>query len=251
MESQAAQDLLARLQRDHRVRDTRDGLLRSSFIRTINYHSTAAPDRALFEKQLAYLSQNFVSVSVDDVDRFLETGAWHKEKPGLILAIFEGFRNHYDVFYPLLEKYGITGWFHIPAFFPDVPAADQVQFSREHRLHITHPEEYSDQRYAMNWDEIREISQHHILCCHSGSHFQIKLDTPDGDMQREIVEAKQHIEAKTGRECPVFCWLFGEEYAYNPRAAAFIQRAGYRYVVGNLKMERVGKPAGGGEHDRT
>jgi peptidoglycan/xylan/chitin deacetylase (PgdA/CDA1 family) len=242
MDAQAAQQILARLQQDHRVRDTRAGLLRNSFIRTINYHSTAAMDRGLFEKQLAHLSRYYSPVNVDDVDRFLETGAWHKDKPGVILAIFEGFRNHYDVIYPLLEKYGMTGWFHFPAFFPDVPAADQLQYSRDHRLHITHPEEYSDQRYAMTWEEITEIGRHHVLCCHSGSHFQIKLDTPDVEMQREIVEAKARIEGQTGSECPVFCWLLGEEYSYNPRAAAFIQQAGYRYVVGNLKMERVSNP---------
>jgi hypothetical protein len=79
-----------------------------------------------------------------------------------------------------------------------------------------------------------------VLCCHSGTHFQICLDTPEEVMRYEIVDARRHLQARAGAECPVFCWLYGEEYSYNPRAAVYIQEAGYRYVIGNLKMERVG-----------
>ena len=243
MNQQPFDQAVGQLLQDHRVGDTRSGLLRGSFLRTVNFHSTAIANKERFEQQLAFFSRHFCPVNVDDIDRFLDTGRWHKEKPGLILAIFEGFRNHYDVMFPLLEKYGLTGWFHIPAFFPDVPIPDQHTFADEHQLHITHAEDYPDGRYAMNWDEIREISKKHVLCCHSGTHFRIQLDTPEADMQREIVDARHHLESKTGQECTVFCWLYGEEYSYNPRAASFIQAANYRYVIGNLKMERVGKKA--------
>jgi peptidoglycan/xylan/chitin deacetylase (PgdA/CDA1 family) len=243
MDTQTFENALAHLQQDHRVADTHDGLIRSSFIRTVNYHSTAAINLENFEQQLRFFSRFYAPVTVTDIDQFLETGRWHKTKPGLILAIFEGFRNHYDVIYPLLEKYSLIGWFHIPAFFPDVPVPEQKHFADEHQLHITHAEEYPDGRFAMNWDEIREISQKHVLCCHSGTHFRIQLDTPEADMRREIVESRAHLEAMTGQECTIFCWLYGEEYSYNPRAAAYIQEAGYRYVIGNLKMERVGKKA--------
>jgi peptidoglycan/xylan/chitin deacetylase (PgdA/CDA1 family) len=240
MDDKTFDQALARLMQDQRVADTNDGLLRRSFIRTVNYHSTAAVNRDVYEKQLAFFARHYTSVTVEDVDRYLETGHWHKDKPGLILAIFEGFRNHYDVMFPLLEKYGLTGWFHIPAFFPDVPMPEQHSFANAHQLHITHDEEYPDGRFAMNWDEIRAISKNHVLCCHSGTHFRIMLDTAEDDMHREIVESRHHIENMTGKECTVFCWLYGEEYSYNPRAAVFIQEAGYKFVIGNLKMERVG-----------
>jgi peptidoglycan/xylan/chitin deacetylase (PgdA/CDA1 family) len=241
MNTQTFEHALARLQQDHRVADTNNGLLRNSFIRTVNFHSTAAVNLERYEKQLAFFSHHYSSVTVDDIDRYLESGHWHKDKPGLILSIFEGFRNHYDVIFPLLEKYNLTGWFHIPAFFPDVSVAEQHSFADANQLHITHADDYPDGRFAMNWDEIRAISRKHVLCCHSGTHFRIQLDTPEEDMRREIVESRRHLEKMTGQECTVFCWLYGEEYSYNPRAAVYIQEAGYRYVIGNLKMERVGK----------
>jgi peptidoglycan/xylan/chitin deacetylase (PgdA/CDA1 family) len=244
MDQETFTEIMTRFLQDQRVSDVYAGLLRGSFIRTVNYHSTASINRARFEKQLQFFSQQFTSVTVADIDQFLDSGRWHKPRSGLILAFFEGFRNHYDVIYPLLEKYGLTGWFHIPAFFPDVPIPDQRRFADAHQLHITHAEEYPDGRFAMNWEEIREISQKHVICCHSGTHFRIQLDTSDEDMRREIVEARHHLQAMTGKECAVFCWLYGEEYSYNPRAAVYIQEAGYRYVIGNLKIERVAKSLG-------
>jgi len=241
MDEQTFQNAVQNLQADHRVADTNSGILRGSFIRTVNFHSTPAVHRDRYEKQLAFFSHYYSPVTVADIDQYLDTGRWHKDKPGLILAIFEGFRNHFDVIYPLLEKYNLTGWFHIPAFFPDVPVPEQHTFADANQLHITHEEEYPDGRFAMNWDEIRDVSKNHVLCCHSGTHFRIQLDTPEEDMRREIVDSRRHLEKMTGQECTVFCWLYGEEYSYNPRAAVFIQEAGYRYVIGNLKMERVAK----------
>lgn len=231
--------LLYKMLSDHRVRDTRKGLQQNRFVKSINFHSTAQADLAKYESQLKYFSEYFTSINSDNIDEFLDTGFWTGEKPGLILAFFEGFRNQYDVILPLLQKYNLTGWFHIPAYFPDVPVAEQIQFSHDHNLDLTHLEEYPDGRIAMNWDEIRQIARDHVICCHSGTHFQIKLDTPDEVMRYEIVQARKHLQENSGHECPLFCWLYGEEYSYNPRAAVYIQEAGYRFVIGNLKMERV------------
>lgn len=230
---------LAAVKQDHRLKDIQRGLLNNNFIRTINYHNTHISDKARFEKEIAWFSKHFSAVNLEDINRFLDTGKWHKDKPGLILAIFEGFRHHYDVMHPLLEKYGMTGWYHIPPFFLDVPVEQQLEFAEAHELHISKPEEYADGRHALTWDEVREIAKNHVMCCHSGTHYEIKLDTSDEDMEREIVQSKKRFEDMAGVPVDVFCWLYGEEYSFNPKAAVHIQNAGYHYVVGNLKIERV------------
>ena len=240
MERQTYEQALRALLETQKVQDVRDGLLRGSFVRAVNFHATLAGDRSKFERQLESYARIFSNVTVEDLDLFLDTGIWHKEKPGLIPAVFEGFRDQYDVMVPLLEAYGLIGWFHIPSFYPDVPVAEQASYGDAHQLHA-HPGEYADGRCAMNWDEIRYIARRHVLCCHSGSHFQIHPDTSDEDMEREIVQAKIHLERMAEAPCRVYCWLYGEEFAYNPRAAEYIRKAGFRYVVGNLKIERVAR----------
>ena len=59
-------------------------------------------------------------------------------------------------------------------------------------------------------------------------------------MYREIVVAKRRLEEKIGRPVDVFCWLYGEEYAFNVNAQKYLKEAGYRYVVSNLKLEKIG-----------
>lgn len=225
--------------RDKRTFEMLRYLINNSYIRVVNYHNTNPSNAERYDAEIKYYKEHFTPVRMKDLDTFFETGKWPYEKPGLIPAIFEGFRNHYDVMLPILDKYEFTGWFYLPSFFMDVPVEEQVEFSEKHELDTTDRSMYPDGRIAMNWDEVRDIASRHEICCHSGTHFEITKETPDEDMQREIVEAKKHLEEKIGREVQVFCWLYGEEYNYNTRAHKYLKEAGYKYVLSNLKLEKI------------
>jgi len=234
-----AGEFLKLVSKDSRTLEMFRYLVNGSYIRVVNYHNTNPEDLARFEAEIKYYSEHFVPVSLKDMDTFFETKKWPYDKPGLIPAIFEGFRNHYDIILPVLEKYHFKAWFYLPSFFMDIPVEEQIPFSDAHELTVTNQGMYPDGRVAMNWDEIREIAKNHEICCHTGSHFQITKETPDEDMHREIVEAKRYLEKQIGREVEVFCWLYGEEYDYNQRAHKHLKEAGYKYVVSNLKMEKI------------
>ena len=88
-----------------------------AYIRVLNYHSALRCDAARLEAQLAALAQRYASVTLEDLDRFFETGRWHKERPGLIPAVFEGFRDGFDILAPLLERYGFGAGFISSAIF--------------------------------------------------------------------------------------------------------------------------------------
>lgn len=214
-------------------------LINNAYIRVINYHNTNARDAKRLEHEIQYFSEHFVPVRVSDLDTFFETRKWPYDKPGLIPAVFEGYRSHYDIMKPILDKYHFTGWFYIPGFFPDVAREDQLGFCKNHHLRTTGQYMYEDGRIALNWDEIRELSQNHEICCHTGSHFEITKKTSDEDMHREIVEAKRRMESKIQKPVDVFCWLAGEEYNYNIRAHKHLEEAGYKYVLSNLKIEKI------------
>jgi len=214
-------------------------LINNSYIRVVNYHNTNDVNSGRFEDEMKYFSKHFVPVAMKDINVFFETHKWPYEKPGLIPAIFEGYRSHYDVMRPILDKYNFVGWFYIPSFFVDVKPIEQLEFCHTHRLRTTGEYMYPDGRIAMSWDEIKELSKRHEICCHTGSHFEITKDTTDEDMHREIVESKRLLEKHIGKPVDVFCWLAGEEYNYNIRAHKHLEEAGYKYVLSNLKLEKV------------
>ena len=80
-------------------------------IRALNFHNASKAKADEYDRQLAHYSQFFTSVNEEELDEYLKTGKWTKPKPGLIVSVYEGYRNGYDVLAPLLEKHGFIGWF--------------------------------------------------------------------------------------------------------------------------------------------
>ncbi|MEA5014833.1 MAG: polysaccharide deacetylase family protein [Candidatus Limiplasma sp.] len=214
-------------------------LASGGYVRVVNYHNTKFRDAARFEAEIAYFAEHFAPVRIADVDEWFETRRWPKEKPGLIPAIYEGYRNHHDVILPILEKYGFTGWFYVPSFFLDVPVKEQADFCKGHRLRSTAEDEYPDGRYAFTWDELRRVAQNHEVCCHTGTHFNLDEDSTPEEIQREIVASKRRLEEELQKPIDVFCWLGGKEYAEYPKSHPYLEEAGYRYLVGNLKIQKL------------
>jgi hypothetical protein len=233
------QRLAKTLCRDRRTLEMFRFLVNNAFIRTVNYHTTDRRDAVRIESQVRYFAERFAPVSLTDIDEFFETGTWRKEKPGLICCVYEGYRGQYEVLAPLLDKYGFRGWFFIPAFFPDVPPSEQLAYSGENDLETPDSVYYPDGRIAMSRDEIADLAGRHEICCHTGNHVRITKDTSGPDMAREIVNAKHALEGMIDRPADVFCWLYGEAYDHNAEAHPYFQEAGYRYVMSNLKLEKI------------
>ncbi|MBD5460457.1 MAG: polysaccharide deacetylase family protein [Lachnospiraceae bacterium] len=224
---------------DKRTLEMFRNMVNYAYIRIVNYHSTESGDRERFEKEIAYFSRHFSPVTPRDLDFFFQEKKWPKEKPGLILGIYDGYRNQYDVLWPILEKYQMTGWYFIPADFPDVPAKQQQRYAESHGLSAQNVRDYPDGRISLSWEEIGRIAQNHVICCHTGSHFHLGRETADERLYQETVLAGHRLEQHIGRPVEVFSWRGGEEYAYNLKAHKFLEMGKYKYIVSDLKLEKI------------
>lgn len=61
-------------------------LSRGPLLRVVNFHLTPAWRRDQYDRQFALYAKFFAPVTEDDLDAFLASGRWHKEKPGLLPA---------------------------------------------------------------------------------------------------------------------------------------------------------------------
>jgi len=220
------------------VRSLQRGFLKGSYIHVINYHSTPRFRLESYERQLAFYQQHFSAVGEADLDCFFDTGEWFKDKPGLILNFFEGYRNNYEFIAPLAEKYGFVGWFYIPTGFLSSPVADQHAFASTHKLEIL-TNDYSDERIAMTWDELRELDKKHVVASHTQTHERLSRESSDEALQREIISSKHDLEGQLGHEVSTFCWLYGSEVGVNPRADRYLHQAGYKYLLSNFKIQKL------------
>jgi peptidoglycan/xylan/chitin deacetylase (PgdA/CDA1 family) len=195
-----------------------------SHIRVVNYHGTPESEAGNFEQHLKWYKKWYDDVSFDDLNQFLETGKWLKSKPGIILSFDDGKRNNYDIGRPLLEKYGLTGWFFIPTDWVNASVTDQ---RIEHAIDLKLLAEYPSDRIIVNEPELISLQKKHVIGCHTKSHHRMKEDDNFETLTEEIQLSKSILEKYTGKEIKIFCWVGGEEINYTNNAARLIEKSGY------------------------
>lgn len=214
-------------------------------LKTVNMHNTPPYLADRLEEQLAFYSKKYCPFTMEDLHAYSLSGKWEKPRPGIVLALFEGYRNNFDIYYPLLEKYHMTGWFFIISDFMDVPKEQQREYALGHDIDPCERNSYGfgypgEDRIAMNWEEIRELSQKHEIICHTASHLSMAESNTDEFLHREIVDSKHNIERHIGREVEMFCSLWGYGYGHSEKLAKHIREAGYKYVWGGYgAVERI------------
>ena len=220
-----------------RATELEDVFATHPLIRAVNFHSTARVNANHYEKQLAQYQRSFTSVNQDELDEYLMTGRWHKSKPGLIVSVFEGYRNSYDVLLPLLEKYGFIGWFWMITSFINAPIPEQLTYAEHHDIDmLTH--EYPDGRYALTWDELRQIDRKHVIASHTRSHTLLSQLPPDVQRQ-EVVGSQEDFKKNLGHPVRGFVSLTGPAYGETPAIDKLINEAGYDFVLSNFRIQRI------------
>jgi len=218
-------------------------------IRAVNFHNTAKSQADRFDQQLAQYGRYFSSVNEDELEDYLTTGRWQKSKPGLIVSVFEGYRNGYDVFAPLLEKHGFIGWYWIITSFVNSAVPDQLNFAEHHEIDmLTH--EYPDGRYALTWEEIRQLSRKHVIASHARSHTQLSLLDPAAQ-EGEIVGSQEDFKKNLGRPVRGFVSLTGPPYGESSVTDHLIQSAGYEFVFSNFQIQKIRAGEGDGKSGKN
>ena len=206
-------------------------------IRSANFHNTPKGREREFDQQLRQWSRSFSSVDENDLNAYLQTGHWHKHRPGLIVALYNGYRNGFDVMLPLLERYGFIGWFFVPTMFASEPAAHQTAFVASRTLKII-PNEYADGRYALSWEELKALDRHHVVASHTRNHSELVLNDARY-VENETVGPQQDFEARLGHRVRSFASLSGAAYGENTLADRLIDKAGYQFIFSNYRIQRI------------
>jgi len=178
--------------------------LGSQHILAVNYHSTPSKTIGSFERQLQWLSRNYTNVGKVELDLFL-AGKWQPAKPGIMVHFDDGLLDNAEVAAPLLEKYGITGWFQIVTDLLDNPA--------------TAPYE------TLSWDQAFDLVQlGHIVCAHSATHKWLTNHLSDAEIEHEVVRPYNAIKSRLGTAPFAFCYPGGETGSYDVRAVRLVKQ---------------------------
>jgi hypothetical protein len=208
-------------------------LSQGPLVRVVNFHLTPVWRRDEYDRHFALYANYFAPVTEEDLDVFLATGEWHKAKPGLIPAFYNGYRNNYDVALPLLERHGLIGWFFVVTGFVD--AADQNIYAAAHGI-TPAADERGDGRIALSWDEVRALSHAHVVASHTRGHTQAAASEGHEDA---ALGSQEDFQREIGRSVRTIAWAGGAAYGENPEADQAVITAGFRFIVSNFRIQRV------------
>lgn len=187
-------------------------LFMSPFVRAVNYHDVTPEFAKNFETHLQFYAKHFVNVAEADLRAFLD-GKWSHDKPGLLLSFDDGLASHVEIVAPLLEKYGFTGWFFVPA--------ERVTSRKSLGLQ----EELTDER-RLTIDDVRKLDQNHVIGSHTTTHCRLSSDLDQQTLSFEILKSKSLLEEALQHDVNIFCWVGGEEFTYS-KAASDVIKDGY------------------------
>lgn len=208
-------------------------------MRVVNFHNTPKSNTEQIDRQLAGYAKSFSSVNEQELRDYLITGVWKKSKPGLIPVAYEGYRNGYDVFAPLLEKHGFIGWYFIITEFIKAAPEDQEAFAKAHHINMQ-TREYADGRYALSWEEIRTLDKRHVIASHARTHSELStLEAPLRDW--EVTGSQEDFRRHLGHPVKGFASLRGPAAGDHPVNDPVIAAAGYEFVFSNYRIQRIGR----------
>lgn len=162
-----------------------------------------------FEGHLARLQEEGLTpITFDQLLDHLRMGSPLPPKP-ILLTFDDGYVGHYTHVYPLLKKYQYPAVFSVFTGKPDGEVAG---------------------RSTLTWDHVKEMAADPLvtIASHGILHPSDLRELDDQELQREVVESKQRLEAQLGTPIRYFTYPEGK---YDERVAAAVAQAGYEAAL--------------------
>jgi hypothetical protein len=207
-------------------------------IRIFNLHSVPPRYEAQFERQVEHLAGRFRLARAEELESIVGEGSGTGS-----VAFFmfdDGLANHGRAA-ELLEQWDATALLAVPAAFPSDPGEAWFRTHVYPQLTELHTEP-ADIR-PLSWEHLGVLAEHgHRVCSHGFDHQILEPDLSDDALHREIVESREHLEARLpGVSVDGFCWP--GRYDTNATRAAKLIADTYAFSFGShIRRMRGGDP---------
>lgn len=164
-----------------------------------NNDAVISPQR--FKEQMDYLYRNnYNTISMDELYAYIINKQNLPDKP-VVITFDDGYRDTYQVAFPILKKYGFKSVLFIPA---------------------------SMAGNRLSWPELREMKAAGMeIAAHGETHRSLAELTPD-QQQREIIVSKMILDKKLNQTTRYFCYPNG---SYNQYTLQLLRNLGFVLAV--------------------
>lgn len=173
-----------------------------------------------FYHQLSELAKyvKFIKIetAIDMISKKIEPS-----EPLVAFTFDDGFMDCYNIFAPVLEKFGVNAMFFVN---PNYVEGDK-KYVENFNEHIV----MTPNKLPMRWSHLKELSERgHIIAAHTMDHYMINTDDTE-TLDYQIVSCKKIIEEKIQKECPYFAFPYGKLSQAN-KLSIDIACKTYKYV---------------------
>jgi len=155
-----------------------------------------------FESHLVHIKNFYNVVPVDDIVTRIKSGGIFEDVL-IALTFDDGFKDNYDIAFPLLAKHNIPATIFI--------STDIVQ---------------KNYKSFLSWDNIKEMSKNKLISfgSHGCTHAAL-TSLEKNDIEYELIFSKDEIESKIGKKIDLFAYPYG---MVNSGIAEMAKESGYR-----------------------
>ncbi len=177
-------------------------------------HSDVDLSVNVFERQMRYLRRNCLIVSLDEVGRFATRRAVRQANRDVVAITFDdGYRETYDLAYPILRHFGLPATIYLPAMYVDM----QRPFDFGGLQQVA-----SDQRpRPLTWEMAGEMVGSGLITIggHTHTHADLSRASAD-DAARELDACDRLIERRLGTAPRHFAYPWGRSSPATERIVA-------------------------------
>ena len=176
--------------------------------------------KEMIEKHLTYLSSRYNIVVPGDKLSFF--------KLNICLTFDDAYFDFYAHIFPLLKKFNIKAVLAVPIKFiqEKTDLKDSVRLSIPSYYAMKEKKNLKKVPFC-TWEELKEMSdsEHVVIASHSFTH--VNLMQENLNLHREIVESKNFIEKKLGKNISTFVYPLGK---FNEKVHKMVKKH-YRYAM--------------------
>lgn len=229
----------SRAERDADVARVHDAMVAGRVLRVVNYHNTPERDRDALHAELSWYAERFVPATEADVRQLLETGVWPHDRPGIAVALYDGFVSAARVAAPICEEVGLTAWIYPVTELLDADVERQHEIVASRDLGVLPEDLASGARLAMTWDELGDLAQRHVVLGHTDDHVTAASVVTEADVERQVRGPLRCLRERIGRGVAGWAWAGGTPLGDGPGDRALVEE-GVPLLVSNCFVERLG-----------
>lgn len=186
-------------------------------VRVLTYHRFGDSRRdpfclpqETFDRQMRYLAQRRLAVSLDHVEALLAGGGKDLPDGAVLVTVDDGFRSVYTHMLPVLRHYGIPAVAYVTPGLVRRPGGCRDG-----------SEEY------LSWDELDHLAAGGVtIGSHGWTHRSLGRMGPV-EARHEAARSRQTLERRLGRRVASFAYPFGTRADFNRMTGNVLAETGY------------------------